>query len=134
VAEITRKARDTDKRAKALGRELAEVTAARLVMDAARGCSVVSAHRDVGDMEWMMATASAVGDLDGNALLFLTCGTDGSGMFMLVGPADQVKECGPKVAALLEGRGGGKGRFQGKVSKVSKYPEAIALLEAAVAV
>lgn len=124
--------KETDKKSTALGRELAEATAVRLSADAAQGQRVVSAHREAGDMEWMVATASAAGQLANDALLFLTCGVDGSGMFMLAGPPDTVKALGPKVAEVLEGRGGGKGRFQGKVASVSKHPEALEMLKGAI--
>mmetsp|Transcript_21158 Transcript_21158/g.55076 ORF Transcript_21158/g.55076 Transcript_21158/m.55076 type:complete len:465 (-) Transcript_21158:25-1419(-) len=132
VNDICKKARDSEKRAKALGRELAEATADRLVADAGGGKTmVVAAHREAGDIEWMKATLAAAGDRMGQVLVLLTCGTDGNGMFMLAGPPGAVSEMGPKVAALLEGRGGGKGRFQGKVAKVSKHGDAVHMLEEA---
>ncbi len=47
---------------------------------------------------------------------------------MLSGPEEQVKAHGPRVAKAMEGRGGGKGRFQGKVSKISNRGDALAEL------
>ena len=47
-------------------------------------------------------------------------------------PADRVKAVGPKVAALLGGRGGGRpGRYQGKATAIEKAAQALTLLKEA---
>ena len=139
VNELARKVRDSDKRASALSRELAEATAARLASDAVGGAAVVTAHRDAGDLEWMKATittarellAQANADVAANTLILLSCGVDGDGAFVLAGPADAVKVLGPRVGEMFEGRGGGKDRYQGKAAKVSRHPDVVAMLRSA---
>lgn len=50
--------------------------------------------------------------------VLVTVGPDkGPGQFLLYGNEKQVAQIGPKIATLLEGKGGGKkGRFQGKAN------------------
>merc|ERR1711948_96724 len=94
---------------------------------AAQGEKVLDVHREKGEMDLMRDLASAV-DSSG-ALLLTTFGGPGAGTFMLSGPPDLVAQLGPKVAGILEGRGGGgKGRYQGKAEKISAREEAITLL------
>lgn len=118
------------KEVKALLAEVLDFTVERLKERVSHGDKVVHVHRDSGDMDLMRELASA---LDGSgALLLTTFGGPGSGTFMLSGPADLVAALGPKVATVLEGRGGGKGRYQGKAEKISARGEALDLLRQAV--
>ena len=56
------------------------------------------------------------------------------GTFALVGPPDVVAGLGPRVAAVLDGRGGGrKGMYQGKCKQLNKRRDVEALLRAEVA-
>ncbi|XP_046848732.1 alanyl-tRNA editing protein Aarsd1-like [Xenia sp. Carnegie-2017] len=79
----------------------------------------VCIHRDDADMEFMNAVVNGLNNKD--ILLFITCGAPkGPGMFLLAGQETAVSQLGPKVASLLQGKGGGKkGRFQGKVSSLA---------------
>jgi hypothetical protein len=62
-------------------------------------------------------------------LVTVTSGEGDGGMFMLSGPEDKVKLAGPSIAKIMNGKGGGKGRFQGKVAAISKRDVAVAELE-----
>ena len=55
------------------------------------------------------------------------------GSFYIVGPAELVKSLGNKVAAVMEGRGGGRpGRFQGKANRIDLRDEALGALRRSV--
>lgn len=73
-------------------------------------------HRENGDMDYMNALVSELSDQPLPVLVMV--GPDkGPGQFLLYGNEKQVSQIGPKIATLLEGKGGGKkGRFQGKAS------------------
>ena len=78
-------------------------------------------HRDECDAVFFNSFASC---FDGSGVL--VCMTGGAsakqdeGIFFLCGPDQVVNIYGKKVAALVEGKGGGKkGRFQGKLKKLS---------------
>ena len=51
---------------------------------------------------------------------------------MVVGPKEVTAAVGPAVAAVLEGKGGGKGTYQGKASNVGNRGEAFEVLVAAI--
>jgi len=116
---------------KSLLGEVVEFLVERLKKRASDGEKVLDVHRDKGDMDTMKQLASALDETD--VLLLTTFGGPGAGTFMLSGPADVVAELGPKVATILEGRGGGKGRFQGKAEKIAKRTEALDMLRKATA-
>lgn len=82
-------------------------------------------HRADADMGFLRAAASAAVDAAPSRIFLLT----GGGMFMLAGPAGPVAELGPKVAALLGGRGGGAhGRFQGRAASLDQLGAVLGLL------
>ena len=61
--------------------------------------------------------------------LVLTAGpAEGDGVFLVAGPEDWVRETGPRVATGLEGRGGGKGRFQGKAQRLGERERVLGTL------
>ena len=66
-------------------------------------------------------------------LMLLTFGDAAkAGGFLIAGPAALVDSCGKDVAALMDGRGGGKGgRYAGKAKDLSKRGEALELLRKA---
>lgn len=130
VAKISKNGREHEKAGKALAVEVAGLTANSLVSEIAAGKNVLCTHREVGDINWLKSVTNAV-EPRGEALLLATVGSgDGDGgMFMLSGPEDKVKEVGPAMAKIMNGKGGGKGRFQGKVQAISKRDEAFAELQ-----
>lgn len=73
-------------------------------------------HRENGDMDYMNALVNELSDQPLPVLV--TVGPDkGPGQFLLYGNEKQVSQIGPKIATILEGKGGGKkGRFQGKAN------------------
>eukprot|EP00041_Stephanoeca_diplocostata_P011841 m.196485 g.196485 ORF g.196485 m.196485 type:complete len:445 (+) comp18693_c0_seq2:189-1523(+) len=134
VQDLSKRLRDTDKKCRALGKELGHQCAQSLLMQYRQGVHVLVCHRDAGDIEWMKAVAGEVESEAAGAVVFLTFGDEAAGsdgMFMLCGPADIVKVAGPKAAAIMSGRGGGRGRYQGKVTKLSARKEAIEILTGA---
>lgn len=61
-------------------------------------------------------------------------GADVAGSFLLQGPPEVVTSAGKAVLAALGGKGGGgKGRMQGKASKLQHAEEARRLIEEGVA-
>ncbi|CAE8717559.1 unnamed protein product [Polarella glacialis] len=117
------------KEVKTLLAEVVEFTAERLRQRVLNGEKVLDIHRESGDMDLMKDLASALDDT--SSLLLTTFGGPGSGTFMLSGPPELVAKLGPGVAEVLQGRGGGKGRYQGKAEKISARGEAIAMLQQA---
>lgn len=71
-------------------------------------------HADAADLAYLGQLARAWDPAE--RVLVLTGGPmGGKGVFLVVGPAERVTALGPRVAAALDGRGGGrKGRFQGQ--------------------
>lgn len=72
-------------------------------------------------------------DEDGISLLMLTVGEEngGKGQLTLVATEAIVKELGPKICEILDGKGNGKGqRFQAKVNNLKRLPECEKLLRA----
>jgi hypothetical protein len=53
----------------------------------------------------------------------------GEGQFVLVGPATFVQQAGKQIAAALEGKGGGKGSFQGKFPNTKNRHKVAPLLQ-----
>lgn len=77
-------------------------------------------------------TIATDGAGDGLSLLMLTVGDEngGNGQLMLFGVEEIVKELGPKICEILDGKGNGKGqRFQAKVNKLKRLPECEKLLK-----
>lgn len=80
-------------------------------------------HRRDGDMDYLSAIINEINDE--SVLKVLTLGEDkGPGSLVVHGPPDFVAEVGPRLCEILEGRGGGKSHFTGKVTKLSKRGEA----------
>jgi len=117
VTRVMAGAKAAGKENKALKSELARLIGQSLV-------GVKHYHRDDGDMGFLNAVAGAATP---DGVLLLTAGRE-DGVFLLVGDADRVAELGPKVADVLEGRGGGRGRFQGKATRMDRREELLALL------
>lgn len=83
-------------------------------------------HREGGDLRLLGAIARAAAEVRGDRLMLLTAG-EPEGVFLLFGPG--AGERGPAVAALLEGRGGGRGlRYQGKSAANHRRVDALGLL------
>ncbi|XP_042868594.1 alanyl-tRNA editing protein Aarsd1-like [Penaeus japonicus] len=84
--------------------------------------SVYFHHRRDGDMDYLGAIINEINDE--TVLKILTVGEDkGPGSLVVHGPQDLVSQIGPKICEILEGRGGGKTRFTGKVTRLGKRSE-----------
>ena len=134
VSAVTKAQKDAAREKKALLKELAELKAAALHAQLAAAAPnstarCASLHRDAPAPEFMKLADKALKGVAG-AALFVTAGSDKEGgQFSLAGPKEFVAKAGPEVAALLEGRGGGKATFQGKCASLKKRHEAQALVE-----
>ncbi len=107
------------KSAKVLSAELAGAIGATLTPEG----DTLRYHRDDADPAFLNAVADAVRARHPDALCVLTGGTR-EGVFLVAGPEARVAEWGPRVAAALEGRGGGaKGKYQGKAARVDRRGE-----------
>ncbi|XP_045615365.1 alanyl-tRNA editing protein Aarsd1-B [Procambarus clarkii] len=80
-------------------------------------------HRRDGDMDYLSAI---INEIDDECVLkMLTAGEDkGPGLLVVHGPPTLVTKVGPRLCEILEGRGGGKSRFTGKVTRLDKRGEA----------
>lgn len=84
--------------------------------------AVVHVEREGADLSVLRAIADAALRLRPDLRLLLT----GDGVFMVAGPAPVVQAAGPDIAAILDGRGGGRGdRYQGKAARLGAASEAL---------
>ncbi|KAH3699280.1 alanyl-tRNA editing protein Aarsd1-B-like [Dreissena polymorpha] len=86
-------------------------------------------HRKDGDLDFMNTLIKELNDE--SIVTIVTAGEDkGPGLVMLSGPEGIIKELGPKVMELLEGKGGySQSRFQGKASKLQNRGKAAQLVQ-----
>lgn len=111
-----------------LSEELAETTAANL---AARSEAVVDAHWDDRDMAFLQQVGRKLAAAAPRKRALLTA-SDGGDAFVVVAGSDaglDLETAGPRIAEILEGRGGGKGGlFQGKAGSLARRQQAFDLL------
>jgi len=114
---------------RALEETLAVASAVALLADPD---PVLVAHWPERDLPFLQRVAREVGTLAPDRAILVTAGEGEQGAFLVAaGEAAHmdVSAVGPKVAELLEGRGGGSGRiFQGKAGRLSRREEAVELL------
>ncbi|KAM4715580.1 alanyl-tRNA editing protein Aarsd1 [Anableps anableps] len=108
-------------------RDMAVLIAQNVKNNPERG-NFFSLHKKEGDNEFMNIIANEINTEE--TLVFLTVGEEkGPGLFLLAGPRGQVTELGPRILALLQGKGAGKnGRFQGKANSLARREEVEELL------
>jgi len=111
VQRILNERKQSGKARKAILSRLASLEGATLV---SRPGDPLWHHGEAADLAYLGQLARAWDPTD--RVLVLTGGPMGDkGVFLVVGPAERVATLGPRVAAALDGRGGGrKGRFQGQ--------------------
>lgn len=119
VEKLLADAKSAAKERKAQMAELAEALGAAL---AAAG-PVAALHRPEADLGLLGAIATAARRGRPDQLLLLT-GGEQEGVFLLLGSDAQLAAVGPAVLAALDGRGGGRGRLQGKAARLSGRDEA----------
>lgn len=121
--------RTVSKRLKGALNELAHFESRRL---ASVSQPLIEAHWDDRDMSFLQAVARNLAVCAPSTAALLTAGKDADGAFLLAaGPESDVdvSRHGPAVAAIVEGRGGGRGKiFQGKATRIDRRSEAIDLL------
>lgn len=118
---------------KNLQKELAGFIAADLIAKATASSSgVVSYHRADGDLGFLQALLSAIGETKDAAVFVLAAGDVRSeGMFLLAGPADFITAHGKGVLPLIDAKGGGgkNGIIQGKAKGLRNLDALVAKLE-----
>jgi len=102
-------------------KELATLEAAKIKADKPKFCVV---HKKEGDGDFI---AAFIKELDDSELLcILTVGDEklgGPGQLVVTGQADLVQPVGKMLCDLLDGKGGGKGRFNAKINKLKNIPQ-----------
>jgi Ser-tRNA(Ala) deacylase AlaX len=126
VCRLQEGLKDRQRQLKQAQAELAPLLGAALV--APGDAAVRHLHRDDADAAFLQAIAEAALQVRPDARLALTGGT-GEGLFLIAGPEVWVAQAGPRFAAALGGRGGGRsGRYQGKAPSLSARAAAVAAL------
>lgn len=118
ATRLTTQNRDAARETRALRTELATAIGATLTPDQRWF------HRDDADMAFLNAVAKAAPP---RPQLLLTGGAQGEGVFIVVGK-EVDPALGPKIAEILQGRGGGRGRYQGKAKAIEHRAKAAKLL------
>ena len=137
IEKMQRDWKDLDKKNVLLQKEIATTLAASLVENAEQG--VAHVHRVDGDNNFFKAVSDSIISLGEAAnkdckLCLMTAGdVNGVGAIYLCGEQALVNKHGKEVANALDGRGGGKTAFQGKVKDLSKLGEALSKLRLDVA-
>lgn len=125
VDRLLERARDSERRARALSTELAGILGREAASDAG---GVVHIHRDETDMEFLRVVADTALSIRPECRLLLTGGRV-EGVFLVAGPAEWTGLAGPLAAGILGGRGGGRGAvFQGRASRLDRADEALRAL------
>jgi len=124
--------RESQRRDRTLEGRLAEALADAL---AARGRPLSDLHVDDADGGFLQRLAARFEkSAQAGAALLTATGAKGAFFALVAGPASglDVSAAGARVAAILEGRGGGSGRiFQGKAGDLARRSEALAAVAAA---
>lgn len=126
VDRLLGRLRESERRARAFSRELAEILGAR----AASGPGGVQhLHRDESDMEFLRIAADTALSASPECRLLLTGGRS-EGVFLVAGPVEWTRAAGPVAERILEGRGGGSGPlYQGRASRLDRRREAMEALQ-----
>ncbi|KAM7426852.1 Alanyl-tRNA editing protein Aarsd1 [Porites harrisoni] len=128
VDRIQNSLKSVNKVTKSQLRELAQLEAYQL-QSSSETKTYFYIHRENGDMDYMNALVNELSKQP--RLVLVTVGPDkGPGQFLLFGDEKQVSQIGPKIAAVFEGKGGGKkGRYQGKANTLKTRSSAEDLLK-----
>uniref|UniRef100_K3WPL9 Threonyl/alanyl tRNA synthetase SAD domain-containing protein n=1 Tax=Globisporangium ultimum (strain ATCC 200006 / CBS 805.95 / DAOM BR144) TaxID=431595 RepID=K3WPL9_GLOUD len=121
---------------KNLQKELAASIATELLAQSQSGSEspapVAQYHRVDGDVAFLQAILSHLGDAKEKTVFVLAVGeVRGEGMFLLAGPAPFIAKHGKDVVQVIGGKGGGgkNGIFQGKAKGLSKLDDLVAKLK-----
>eukprot|EP00002_Diphylleia_rotans_P009758 TRINITY_DN20104_c0_g1_i1.p1 TRINITY_DN20104_c0_g1~~TRINITY_DN20104_c0_g1_i1.p1 ORF type:complete len:424 (+),score=118.37 TRINITY_DN20104_c0_g1_i1:71-1342(+) len=117
VSKMQNELRSVSKAKQNLMKEIAELTAANL---SAKTDSFAVTHRSDADMDFLLTVARSVRSSNPEIVIFLSGAADkGDGIFVIAGPPEKVAKIGAQVAAVVGGKGGGKGEiYQGKAQKI----------------
>jgi len=127
-----KKEKELARTARLLAEELAHLAAKDL---ASETTDVVQAHWRDRDMAFLQQTARALADAAPEKRALLTSESAGTPLFVVVAgrlSGLRLDETGPRIAAALGGRGGGRGTiYQGKVDSLENRDEALRILREA---
>ncbi|XP_067687613.1 alanyl-tRNA editing protein Aarsd1-B-like [Haliotis asinina] len=86
-------------------------------------------HRKEGDGDYMNILVGELQSVEGLSCLVTVGDEKGAGLFVFAGPEAVVKDMGPKICDLLEGKGAlSGGRYRGKANKMANRSKAEAAL------
>jgi alanyl-tRNA synthetase len=112
-----------------LSEELADAAAATLC---AESSPVLDAHWAERDMAFLQHVGRSIAEAAPDRRALLTSASEDGAIFVVVageGSGLNVGELGPQIAAVLGGRGGGRGTiFQGKAESLANRDEALQIL------
>jgi alanyl-tRNA synthetase len=115
-----------------LGEELAEAAATKLC---GHPSDLVEAHWQDRDMAFLQKVARLIVDGAPQKRALLSAEAEDGALFVVVAGETsgvRLEETGPRIAAALEGRGGGRGGvFQGKAKSLANRDEALQILREA---
>jgi alanyl-tRNA synthetase len=122
--------RQAERRIRALEEEVAAVQVGQLASQAGW---LAERHFEDRDAAFLQRLARGLAAAAPAKALFLTATAEGQSSFVLAAGADQTLDLAPlcrEAAALLEGRGGGSGRFfQGRAGSLAARDEVVRLLQ-----
>jgi len=102
-------------------KELAILEVAKIKAQKPKFCTV---HKKEGDSDFI---AAFIKELDDNELLcIITVGDEkqgAPGQLVVAGQPDLIQPVGKMLCDLLDGKGGGKGRFNAKINKLKNVPQ-----------
>jgi alanyl-tRNA synthetase len=123
------KEKELSRRSRRLAEELADTIAASMIDSSD---PIVDVHWEDRDMAFLLRVARTVVAAAPRTCGLITASGDGGSIFVVIGGTDsgvELEEIGPRVAEMLDGRGGGRGEiFQGKAGTLERREEAVELL------
>ncbi|OWF35864.1 alanyl-tRNA editing protein Aarsd1-like [Mizuhopecten yessoensis] len=82
-------------------------------------------HRKEGDIDFMNIVVREINDKAVSCLLTVGDDMKGAGLFLLSGREEILKDVGPRIAEVMDGKGStNRGNFQGKVNKLGQRHKA----------
>lgn len=96
-------------------KEIAKLEALQM-QETAKQQGYVCQHREDGDMDYINVFSNEMKEHASSCISMVSAGdVKTGGMFVLSGPENIIVSLGPKIAQVLDGKGGGKkNRYQGK--------------------
>eukprot|EP00795_Rhopilema_esculentum_P009431 gene9431-17147_t len=125
IEKVQKSSKALQRNCKSYLKEVATLEALQIA-DVAKKEGAIFKHREDGDIDYINAFINQLKEKASECLIMVSAGEiKTGGMFVICGPESMVMKTGPKVAEVLDGKGGGKkNRYQGKASSFKKLAEA----------